>query len=156
MLAALRNITVNPLISIPETAGYQFQVSPRYFERGKKLVRKEFSIGESALSDANAGFEEKRYNWSTIQAYYAMFHTARALVYSKSYREKSHYCLSIALKAYFIDEGKLDIQSGRNFLNAMNLREAADYEAEFSETGAKAVIDAAERFIMKAKDLIEK
>jgi len=32
----------------------------------------------------------------------------------------------------------------------MNLREAADYEAEFSESGAKAVISAAERFIEKA------
>ncbi len=83
-----------------------------------------------------------------------MFHAARALIYSQGYREKSHYCLSIALRALFIEEGKLDIQSGRDFLNAMNLREAADYEAEFSEAGAKAVIAAAEKFIVKARDLV--
>jgi uncharacterized protein (UPF0332 family) len=123
------------------------------FERAKELVRKELLIGESDLLDARAGFESKRYKWSTIQAYYAMFHAARALVYSKGYREKSHYCLSVALRALFIEEGKLDIQSGRDFLNAMNLREAADYEAEFSETGAQAVIAAAEKFMVKARDL---
>ncbi len=41
------------------------------FERGKELVKKELSIGESDLSDAKAGFQEKRYKWSTIQSYYA-------------------------------------------------------------------------------------
>jgi uncharacterized protein (UPF0332 family) len=125
------------------------------FERGKELVKKELSIGESDLLDAKAGFQEKRYKWSTIQAYYAMFHTTRALVYSKGYREKSHYCLSVALRALFVEEGKLDAQAGRDFLNAMNLREAADYEAEFSEAGTTAVIAAAEKFIVKAKGLIE-
>jgi len=124
------------------------------FERGKELVKKELSIGESDLLDAKAGFQEKRYKWSTIQAYYAMFHTTRALVYSKGYREKSHYCLSVALRALFIEEGKLDAQTGWDFLNAMNLREAADYEAEFSEAGATAVITAAEKFIGKAKSLL--
>ena len=124
------------------------------FERGKELVKKELSIGESDLLDAKAGFQEKRYKWSTIQAYYAMFHATRALVYSKGYREKSHYCLSVALRALFIEEGKLDAQAGRDFLNAMNLREAADYEAEFSEAGATAVITAAEKFIGKAKSLL--
>jgi len=38
----------------------------------------------------------------------------------------------------------------RDFINAMNLRQAADYEAEFSQSGAKAVIASAERFIEKA------
>jgi len=125
------------------------------FERAKELVRKELAIGESDLLDAKAGFQENRYKWSTIQAYYAMFHATRALVYSKGYREKSHYCLSVALKALFIEEGKLDAQAGRDFLNAMSLREAADYEAEFSESGATAVITAAEKFIGKAKSLLE-
>ena len=124
------------------------------FERGKELVKKELSIGESDLLDAKAGFQEKRYKWSTIQAYYAMFHATRALVYSKGYREKSHYCLSVALRALFVEEGKLDAQAGRDFLNAMNLREAADYEAEFSEAGATAVITAAEKFIGKARGIL--
>jgi len=50
------------------------------FARGKKLAEKELSIAQSDLSDAKAGFENQRYKWSTIQAYYAMFHAARALI----------------------------------------------------------------------------
>jgi uncharacterized protein (UPF0332 family) len=124
------------------------------FEKGNDLKRKELLVGEADLLDAKAGFAEKRFKWSTIQAYYAMFHCARALVYSKGYREKSHFCLSIALRALFIEEGRLDAQSGRDFLNAMNLREAADYEADFSEAGAKVVINAAETFVLKTRALL--
>ena len=124
------------------------------FGKGKSLVKKELSVAKSDLADAKAGYENERYKWSTIQAYYAMFHAARALVYSKGYREKSHYCLAVALRALFVDEGAMDAQLARDFLNAMNLREAADYESEFSQSGAKAVIASAENFIEKAKGIL--
>lgn len=120
------------------------------FARGKDLVEKELSVAKSDLSDAKASHENGRYKWSTIQAYYAMFHAARALIYSRGYREKSHYCLAVALRALFVDEGKMEAQLVRDFLNAMNLRQAADYEAEFSQSGAKAVIASAEAFVEKA------
>ena len=124
------------------------------FATGKKLVNKEISVAQSDLSEAKAGYENERYKWSTVQAYYAMFHAARALVYSKDYREKSHYCLAVALRAIFIDEGKMDAQSVRDLLNAMNLRESADYDAEFSQSGAKAVIESADKFIQKAIEIL--
>jgi uncharacterized protein (UPF0332 family) len=120
------------------------------FARGKNLVKKELTDAESDLSDAKAGYENERYKWSTIQAYYAMFHAGRALVYSRGYREKSHYCLAVALRALFVEEGQIEAKFAQDFLNAMNLRQAADYEAEFSQSGAKAVITSAEKFIEKA------
>jgi len=119
------------------------------FARGRNLFRKEVSVARSDIFDAKAGYESGRYKWSTIQAYYAMFHAARALVFSEGYREKSHYCLAVALRALFVDNSKMDAQSVRDFLNAMNLREAADYESDFSQEGAKAVIASAEKFIEK-------
>ena len=125
------------------------------FARGKNKVKKEVSVARSDLSDAKAGYQNERYKWSTIQAYYAMFHGARALIYSQGYREKSHYCLAVALRALFADEGKMDAQLVRDFLNAMNLREAADYEAEFSQSGVKAVIASAEKFIEKAAAILD-
>jgi len=124
------------------------------FATGKKLVNKELSVAQSDLSEAKAGYENERYKWSTVQAYYAMFHAARALVYSKDYREKSHYYLAVALRALFVDEGKMDAQSVRDLLNAMNLRESADYDAEFSQAGAKAVIESADKFIQKVIEIL--
>ena len=125
------------------------------FAGGKGLVKKELSVARNDLSDAKAGYENVRYKWSTIQGYYAMFHAARALVYSRGYREKSHYCLAVALRALFVDEGIMDAQLVRDFLNAMNLREAADYAAEFSQSGSRAVIASAEKFIEKAATILD-
>jgi uncharacterized protein (UPF0332 family) len=124
------------------------------FATGKNLVNKELSVAQSDLSEAKEGYENERYKWSTVQAYYAMFHAARALVYSKDYREKSHYYLAVALRALFVDEGKMDAQSVRDLLNAMNLRESADYDAEFSQDGAKAVIESAGKFIQKVIEIL--
>jgi uncharacterized protein (UPF0332 family) len=121
------------------------------FTRGKKLVNKELSVARSDLSDAKADYENERYKWSTIQGYYAMFHAGLL----PGYREKSHYCLVLALRALFVDEGKIDAQLVRDFLNAMNLRQAADYEAEFSQSGAEAVITSAEKFIEKAAVILD-
>ena len=80
------------------------------FATGKKLVNKEIAVAQSDLSEAKAGYENERYKRFTVQSYYAMFHAARALVYSKDYREKSHYYLAVALRALFVDEGKMDAQ----------------------------------------------
>jgi uncharacterized protein (UPF0332 family) len=72
------------------------------FPRGKELVKKELAVAQSDLYDSKAGFETERYKWSTIQGYYAMFHAARALLYSSNYPAKSHYAFSVALKAIFV------------------------------------------------------
>jgi len=46
------------------------------FARGKNLIKTEISVAGSDLSDAKAGYGNERYKWSTVQAYYAMFHVA--------------------------------------------------------------------------------
>jgi uncharacterized protein (UPF0332 family) len=125
------------------------------FSQAPELVPKELAVAKSDLLDAKSGFNAGRYKWSTIQGYYSMFHAARALIYSRNYREKSHYAVTVALKALFVEEKHLDIRFVRDLLNAMNLREAADYQAEFSKEGADAVIKAADIFIQTAADILK-
>ena len=60
-----------------------------------------------------------------------MFHAARALLYWQGFREKSHYCLGISLRALFVETGKLSVEFLEAFNNAMLLRESADYKTHF-------------------------
>ena len=124
------------------------------FPGGKALVRRELDIARGDLSDAITGFQNELYKWSTIQAYYAMRHAAKALIYSRGYRGRGHYSLVVALKALYVDTNIMEINIVRDFINAMNLREVAEYEAEFSLLGAKAVISAAERLIEQAGEIL--
>lgn len=77
----------------------------RISSEAKGLVKKEMDAAEKDLQEAVGGLEREAFKWTTIQSYYAMFHTARALIYAKGYREKSHYCLRIALEELYVAAG---------------------------------------------------
>lgn len=127
----------------------------REFSRGKYLVVKEYNIGLKDLEDAKDSFKRKKFKWATIQAYYAMFHFARALIYAKNYREKSHYCLIVALRTLYVEKGELELSLVENFQRAKTLRENADYYDEWSETGAEELLKSAEKFSLKVKELLK-
>ncbi len=118
------------------------------------LVKKELEAAEADLESAGNSASEGNFKWVTVQAYYSMFHTAKALVLSRGYREKSHICLSIALKALFMDSGVLESRHLTRFRDCMGLREDADYGLIYSESSAKAALGWAREFLEDAKSAI--
>ena len=119
----------------------------------RKLVLKEMKGAESDLETARASLQCGNLKWTTIQGYYSIFHASRALLYSKGFREKSHYALLVAIRELFRDE--LDSSLIQGFEDAMNLRQAADYGLTFSEEGANDVIKTAEKFLLKTKKILK-
>ena len=91
---------------------------------GRGMIEKEIEAAESDLMDARDSLEGGKLKWATIQGYYSMFHGARALLYSRGFREKSHYALLIAIREIFFKEHKPSLIDG--FEDAMNLRQEAD------------------------------
>ena len=77
------------------------------FSVGPKLSSKELEAAKEDLLDAKDLFSRGRFKSATTLAYYTIFHTARALLYKKRYREKSHIQLVFAIKAFYVDEGLL-------------------------------------------------
>lgn len=120
----------------------------------KRLVKKEVEAAKNDLKEAEEGLKREAFKWSTIQSYYAMFHAARALIYAKGYREKSHYCLRIALEELYVVPGDLPAHIIDAFQVGKELRENADYESHFSEIGARKLVKAAQEFLQHAKRLV--
>lgn len=118
------------------------------------LVDKEIQAARDDLTEAEASYLRQGYKWSTIQSYYAMFHACRALLYHLGYREKSHYCLAVAMRHLFVSRGLLDEQMVNDRDDARALREEADYRTSFSETGARHNLKAAKRLIERATALL--
>lgn len=119
------------------------------FSKGKMMIKKELASAEDDLIEAKDRLKNKKYKYATITAYYSMFHSVRALIYSKGYREKSHYYLLVALQYLFVDKGSIEEELAKDFHNAMILREGADYHSEFSKEGAEACIESAVKFFQK-------
>lgn len=124
-------------------------------DNAKALATKEHKSAINDLGDAKFSLSKGRYKWATIQAYYAMFHAARALLYSRGYRERSHRCVVIGIEHLFGSEKLIDLKWIRALKNTMSLREDADYTDEYSREGADASINNAEGFLKEAKRVLE-
>ncbi len=96
------------------------------------MILKEIDAARMDLLDAEESLRSKKFKWATIQGYYSIFHSARALLYSRGFREKSHYAILVALRTLFPKQlgNLLD-----SFEQAMELRQEADYGLKFSEDG---------------------
>ena len=124
------------------------------FSGARELVSKELRIAFDDLNEAEDRFKNGKYKYAIINAYYATFHSARALLYSKGYRERSHYCLYVAINELFVRAGLLEKRFARILKDGMSLREDVDYGGEFSKEGAALIISNAEVFIKKSEKLL--
>ncbi len=118
------------------------------------MVKKELGASKSDLKSAEDSISTGNFKWAIVQAYYSMFHTAKALVLSSGYREKSHACLSIALRVLFVDSGILENKHSDHFRDCMDLREDADYGMIYSEQSSLTAVEWAAEFLTDAKRVI--
>ncbi len=126
----------------------------RKFSRGRFLVNKELESAELDLGSAKESLKNKNYKWATIQTYYSMFHSARALLYNKNYREKSHHCLIVAMRVFYVDKGLLGYDFVEALRRAKTLREGADYYSEFNEENTGDLMGTAEEFLEKVRNIL--
>ncbi len=124
------------------------------FPRAKGLVKKELAAAEDDLAEAKDRLKNNKHKYATINSYYSIFHAARALLYSKGYRERSHHCLSIAMETLFVETGKMSNRFIQIFKNSMSLRENADYSGSFSKESALLSISYAQEFLEMAMTLL--
>jgi uncharacterized protein (UPF0332 family) len=124
------------------------------FPAAKKLASKELDVAREDLKTSQKSLKQKSYKWATVQAYYAMFHAARTLLYHQGYREKSHYCLILAMKSFYVSKGVLEMRLVESLQMAKALREGADYENTFDAESAKALVAQAQEFVQVAEKVI--
>lgn len=127
------------------------KIIKEHFDTNAVLL--ELESAELDLRSAKKSIENKDYKWATVQGYYAMFRAARALIFSKGFREKSHNCGIIALEELF--ENELGYKYIEYLKEAKILREKADYESSYSEYNAKDILENAEEFIEKVRKILE-
>ncbi|MDD2432667.1 MAG: HEPN domain-containing protein [Clostridia bacterium] len=126
----------------------------KHVQLNDKMVKKEFEIGKKDYASAVASFEAGNFKWATIQAYYAIFHAMRALLYKHNYREKSHVALKLSIKELFINNKKLPRSVYDTLERGMELREMADYKESYSQNSAENIILAINQAIMEIEKIL--
>ncbi len=119
------------------------------------LIDQEIQEAQKDLAISRESFQNNYYKWSIIQGYYAMFHAGKALLLSKGYREKSHYCLCVGLRHLFVETNLLPVTIVEALSLAKALREAADYRGEYSKETAEEVVENAGILVQKATEILK-
>ena len=122
----------------------------------KEMIEKEISSAEYDLKMADESLVKNDSKWASVQAYYSMFHCAKALVLNKGYREKSHYCLIVALNELYIKTGELPEEISDDLENCMDIRHEADYGLTYDKESANLCIDAARSLLESAEKILNK
>lgn len=118
----------------------------------KDLAEKEFHEADYDIERAKEALESKDYKWSIVKAYYAVFHSARGIMFLMGYREKSHFGVGEYL-GILSKEGKLESRYAQDFKAAMSARQAADYNYDYSKEKAEMVVSMAEEFLERMEKL---
>jgi uncharacterized protein (UPF0332 family) len=119
------------------------------------MAEKEFREADYDIGRAKEALEGKDYKWSIVKAYYAVFHSAKGIMFLTGYREKSHFAVGEYL-GVLSREGKLESRYAQDFKAAMSARQGADYNYDYSKEKAETVVSLAEEFIDRMEELRSK
>lgn len=125
----------------------------------RELVRKSLSLAERDTKTAKNVFEDKDYDWCLAIAYNAMLQAGRALMFSEGYRPKGQY-KHVAVIEFVKSRFSKDFAERMLFVfnKTRKKRHIAVYEQVevVSKEEARNVLNIAERFVEKAKEILEK
>jgi uncharacterized protein (UPF0332 family) len=121
----------------------------------QELVHKELVESAYDLEKAGSALDDEDYKWGIVKSYYAMFHAARAILFSLGYQEKRHAAVTIVLEELH-KQGKIESKFVTQFKAAISAREDADYHYTYSDVLARQSLDMAEEFTHRMQKLLNR
>lgn len=114
----------------------------------ERRAKNSLSLAERFLGSATKNLDIHEHEVCVMTAYNSLFHSCRALLFSKGYVERSHFCLLRAIESLYAHErGIID------FVHAIDKIRTSRHEIQY--TGEPADREEAEFVIDTAKEFLE-
>ena len=126
----------------------------RKIKPDKEKSKKSMEIAKKRLDGARNLLKLKIFNYVILEAYMAMFHSARSLLYKDGIQEKSHYAVYVYLKEKYSSKIALPI------INYLNIHRTERHETVYSleyepdEKDAKIALEDAEFFVKEIEKVL--
>ena len=116
----------------------------------------ELARAETCLNEARTLHTAAFPYGAVSRAYYAVFHAARALLFSVGIEARTHKGIGSSIGEHFVRPGRLSVGMGRVVSRMQRDREDADYAtgAVFTQQEAAQLIADADAFVSEARRLI--
>ncbi len=121
---------------------------------GDEEIQNQVEIAQRYIEKAERICERELFDISFLTAYISLFHSARALLYKKGYKERSHFCLFEFVKNEFADDTQLHrlAEISQQYRES---RHMIQYEGALcSEDSAKEAIRDAKNFLKAAQKYV--
>lgn len=118
----------------------------------------EMAVAWEALDDAESNLEEGRFRTAISRAYYAIFHAARAVVWTREVAPKTHKGLAQQFGQNIVQTGVTSREFSTILKNASDERELADYHAmtgSFEREDVEKLVAEARMFVKEMKRILE-
>jgi len=109
------------------------------------------------LEEAEKNLENEVFNSSVLSSYLAMFHSARAILFSDGFREKSHYCIGRYLEEKYVKKKLLESKWVELLDHIRELRHDNQYDINFftSRDEAESALKTAKEFLERMRILLK-
>ncbi len=113
----------------------------------REKTEKSISMARERLKSAEKAVGLEIFNFAVLEAYMAMFHAARALLYKDGIQEKSHYAIYIYLKEKYSSIIPV------NVINLLNIHRIERHDAMYGleyrpeKDDAETALEDAKRFV---------
>ena len=124
-------------------------------KNSEEFVKASLKRAEKALKAAKILFDNNELEDAVSRAYYAMFHAAKALLFSRNLIPKTHRG-TITLFSELVKKGVIGIELADMLRRAFDMRQKGDYEvyAVFGREEVEDLIKNAEGFVKEIKRLL--
>ncbi|MEM3368494.1 MAG: HEPN domain-containing protein [Nitrososphaerales archaeon] len=114
-------------------------------------------LADRSLEGARALLDRGEYFGAVSRAYYAIFHAARAMLYTYGIATKTHSGLVSLFGEHIIRKGIMPGDFAEILAKALDMRQKSDYEVftEFREEEVKKLIADAENFVGSVKQVLK-
>jgi len=117
----------------------------------KEKIQLELERGDESLKSAELNLKAGLFDESVSSAYYAMFHSVKAVLLTVSQEPSTHQGVVTLFGLHFIKPGLIEAEYNDLFIEAKDDREDSDYDVTKKFVGAEA-----EERIFSAKKLISR
>ena len=123
----------------------------------KEIIKEYIKTAKDKLDSAKILLENEKYDDAVSRAYYAVFHSAQALLLNEGLKAESHSGVRHMFGLHFIKEGKIDKKFAKYLKDLKEDREAGDYGilSMIEEDDAKEAIVEAEEFLAETEKYLK-
>ncbi len=121
-----------------------------------KFVEASLKRADECLKGAKILFKEGELHGAVSRAYYAVFHTAKAILYTRGIKAKTHSGARALFGEHIIKPGIMGKEFADILRDLFNARQLSDYEvyAELDRDEVQTLVTQAEKFLGAVKEIL--